>query len=75
MLKKGHIDSITVFSKGHHGWSYHPTKVNKMHPERSFNFLKSQHEIHVKTPVYISAGFEEKRKYNVYGTLPVPGVL
>ena len=29
-LKAGHVDSITVFSKCHHGWSYHPTKANKM---------------------------------------------
>lgn len=64
MLKKGHVDSITVFSKCHHGWSYHPTKVNEMHPELSFDLLKAQieaaHEIDVKTPVYISAGFDEK---------------
>ena len=64
MLKKGHVDSITVFSKCHHGWSYHPTKVNKMHPELNFDLLQAQieaaHEIGVKTPVYISAGYDEK---------------
>lgn len=64
MLKKGHVDSITVFSKCHHGWSYHPTKVNKMHPHLDFDLLGAQieaaHEIGVKTPVYISAGFDHK---------------
>lgn len=64
MLKKGHVDSITVFSKCHHGWSYHPTKVNKMHPNLGFDLLGAQidaaHEIGVKTPVYISAGFDHK---------------
>lgn len=64
MLKKGHVDSITVFSKCHHGWSYHPTKVNKMHPHLDFDLLGAQieaaHEIGVKTPVYISAGFDDK---------------
>ena len=64
MLKKGHVDSITVFSKCHHGWSYHPTKVNKMHPNLNFDLLGAQieaaHEIGVKTPVYISAGFDHK---------------
>jgi hypothetical protein len=58
------VDSITVFSKCHHGWTYHPTKVNEMHPELSFDLLKAQieaaHEIDVKTPVYISAGYDEK---------------
>lgn len=64
MLKKGHVDSITVFSKCHHGWSYHPTKVNKMHPYLNFDLLGAQieaaHEIGVKTPVYISAGVDNK---------------
>ncbi len=63
-LKLGHVDSITVFSKCHHGWSYHPTKVNIMHPELKFDLLGAQieaaHEIGVKTPVYVSAGLDEK---------------
>ena len=29
-LKAGHVDSITVFSKCHHGWAYHPSKANEM---------------------------------------------
>lgn len=64
MLRKGHVDSITVFSKCHHGWAYHPTKENEMHPELQFDLLKEMidaaHEINVKTPVYISAGLDEK---------------
>ena len=63
-LIDGHVDSITVFSKCHHGWSYHPTKANEMHPTLTFDLLKAQieaaHEIGVKTPVYISAGLDEK---------------
>lgn len=63
-LKKGHVDSITVFSKCHHGWSYHPTRVNLPHPELKLDLLAAQieaaHEIGVKTPVYVSAGFDEK---------------
>lgn len=63
-LKKGHVDSITVFSKCHHGWAYHPSNANEMHPGLSFDLLKAQieaaHEIGVKTPVYLSAGLDEK---------------
>ncbi len=63
-LKKGHVDSITVFSKCHHGWSYHPTRANLPHPDLKCDLLAAQieaaHEIGVKTPVYISAGFDEK---------------
>jgi len=64
MLIKGHIDSITVFAKCHHGWAYHPTKENEMHPGLDFDLLgvmiEAAHEINVKTPVYISAGLDEK---------------
>ncbi len=63
-LKAGHVDSITVFSKCHHGWSYHPTEVNEMHPQLDFDLLGAQleacKEIGVNAPVYISAGYDEK---------------
>lgn len=63
-LKLGHVNSITVFSKCHHGWAYHPTEANEMHPGLKFDLLGAQieaaHEIGVKTPVYLSAGFDEK---------------
>ncbi len=63
-LEVGHINSITVFSKCHHGWSYHPTDVNEMHPTLDFDLLGLQlevcKEIGVNAPVYISAGFDEK---------------
>lgn len=63
-LKTGHVNSITVFSKCHHGWAYHPSKANEMHPNLSFDLLKAEieaaHEIGVRTPVYISAGLDEK---------------
>lgn len=63
-LKVGHVNSITIFSKCHHGWAYHPSEKNEMHPGLSFDLLKAQieaaHEIGVKTPVYLSAGFDEK---------------
>ncbi len=63
-LRLGHVSSITVFSKCHHGWAYHPSDANEMHPGLSFDLLGAQieaaHEIGVKTPVYLSAGFDEK---------------
>ncbi len=64
MLKAGHVNSITVFSKCHHGWAYHPSQANEMHPGLKFDLLKEMieaaHAIGVKTPVYISAGLDEK---------------
>lgn len=66
-LMMGHVNSITVFSKCHHGWSYHPTVKNEIHPNLHFDLLKAQieaaHEIGVKTPVYLSAGYDEKSAF------------
>jgi len=63
-LIAGHVDSITVFSKCHHGWAYHPSKANRMHPNLKFDLLGAQleacKEIGVRAPVYISAGLDEK---------------
>ena len=59
-LKKAKVDSITSFSLCHHGWSYHPTKIGKMHPHLDFDLLRAQmdacKEIDVNVPVYLSAG-------------------
>ncbi len=63
-LRAGHVNSITLFSKCHHGWAYHPSTANETHPHLSFDLLGAQleaaHEIGVKTPIYLSAGFDEK---------------
>ncbi len=59
-LRKAHVNSITCFSSCHHGWSYHPTEVGKMHPGLSFNLLRAQidasHEINVNVPIYLTGG-------------------
>ena len=43
-LKLGHVDSITVFSKCHHGWAYHPSTANTMHPNLTFDLLGAELE-------------------------------
>lgn len=61
-LRKGHVNSITLFSKCHHGWSYHPTSVGKQHPHLHFDLLRAQYEatkeIGVNAPIYLSAGLD-----------------
>ncbi|HEY8966010.1 MAG TPA: alpha-amylase family protein, partial [Candidatus Methylacidiphilales bacterium] len=61
-LKQARVDSITCFSKCHHGLSYHPTRVGTMHPELGFDLLRAQvdacKEIGVAVPVYLSAGVD-----------------
>lgn len=63
-LKAGHVDSITIFSKCHHGWAYHPSVANEMHPKLKFDLLGAEleacREAGVNAPVYLSAGLDEK---------------
>ena len=63
-LQLGHVNSITLFAKCHHGWMYYPSEVSPMHPHLSFDLLSAQinaaEEIGVKTRVYISAGLDER---------------
>lgn len=57
------VDSVTVFSKCHHGHSYHPTRVGRMHPGLGFDLLRGQidalHGVGIKAPVYLSAAWDE----------------
>ncbi len=64
MLKLGHVNSINIFAKCHHGWAYHNADVNEKHPNLDFELVnemvKACHEIDVKCPIYVSAGLDEK---------------
>ena len=63
-LTLGHVNSITLFSKCHHGWSYHPTKANLPHPHLCCDLLGEQlsvcEELGVRTEIYVSAGLAEQ---------------
>lgn len=60
-LKKGNLDSITVFAKCHHGYCYYPTKIGNQHPGLKFDLtgamIDAAHEIGVRAPLYIPAGW------------------
>jgi hypothetical protein len=62
-LRRGHVNSVTLFSKCHHGYSYHDTAVGERHPHLVCDLLPLQIEaceqIGVQTPIYISAGLDE----------------
>lgn len=63
-LKMGYVNSITIFAKCHHGWGYNNSETNERHPELEFDLLgkmiEACHEIGVRTPIYLSAGLDEK---------------
>ena len=60
---EANVDSVTIFSKCHHGWSYHPTKVGKIHPHLDFDLMRAQldalHKRKINAPIYLSAGWDE----------------
>lgn len=60
-LRIGKVNHINIFSKGHHGWSYYPTKVGNVHPNLDFDLLGQQlaacHEIGIKAPFYFTIGW------------------
>jgi hypothetical protein len=62
-FKAAHVDSVTVFSKCHHGYSYHPTEVGTMHPHLEFDLLRAQidalHAEGINAPIYIAAAWDE----------------
>jgi hypothetical protein len=61
-LQAAAVDSVTIFAKCHHGFSYHSTKVGRMHPRLDFDLLRAQFdalkEIGIKAPIYLSAGLD-----------------
>lgn len=63
-FESARVDSVTLFAKCHHGWSYHPTEVGATHPGLKFDLLNSQiialQSKGIKTPVYVSAGWDER---------------
>jgi len=67
-LQAAAVDSVTLFSKCHHGWSYHPTSVGKVHPGLDFDLLRAQFdatkEAGINAPVYLSAGVDNLASHN-----------
>ncbi len=60
-LKAGNVNAINIFAKGHHSWSYYPTKVGMMHPNLDFDLMGQQieacREIGVKVFLYFTVGW------------------
>lgn len=63
-LQRAHVNSITCFSKCHHGMIYHDTRfADARHPHLDVNLLKEQvqacHAAGIRVPIYISVGLDE----------------
>ena len=63
-LRSAHVDSVTIFAKCHHGWSYYPTKVGAPHPQLTRDLMgdmvKALTAADIECPIYISVQWDER---------------
>ncbi|WP_417310476.1 alpha-L-fucosidase [Devosia sp.] len=64
-FKAAHVDSVTIFAKCHHGWSYYPTKVGAPHPNMARpdlmgDMVKALSAADIECPIYISVQWDER---------------
>ena len=62
-LRSAHVNSVTVFAKCHHGYSYYPTKVGTPHPYLKRDLLgemiEAGHKAGMRVPVYTTVVWDE----------------
>ena len=62
-LQRAHVNSVTLFSRCHHGMIYHDTAFPARHPHLTCNLLAEQiracHRHDIRCPIYISVGLDE----------------
>ena len=57
------VESVNLFAKCHHSWSYYPTKVGRRHPNLVPGLdllgeqIQSLHDIGVRAPIYFTVGW------------------
>lgn len=63
-LADGNVESIVLFAKCHHGWSYYDTSVGARHPTLDFDLLRAQVDAcqaaGINTVIYVSVGWDER---------------
>ena len=64
-LQRAHVDSISLFAKCHHGWSYYPTAVGEAHPNLTRpdllgDMVRACAAADIETPIYISVQWDER---------------
>lgn len=62
---KAHVNSVTIFAKCHHGYTYFPSKACPPHPAlKGRDLLGEQiealHRVGIRCPIYITVGWEAR---------------
>ena len=62
-LQMGHVDTINIFAKCHHGYSYYDTKVGTKHPGLNIDLLgtmiEALHSQNIRCPIYLSVKWDD----------------
>ncbi|HEX7490467.1 MAG TPA: alpha-amylase family protein [Candidatus Limnocylindrales bacterium] len=62
-MRVAHVESVNVFARCHHGFSYYPTKVGTTHPGLGFDLLGRQiealHAVGIKAIAYVTIGWDD----------------
>lgn len=64
-LRDACVDSITLFAKCHHGWSYYPTQAGRSHPtlvrpDLLGEMVTACRAADIETPIYLSVQWDER---------------
>ena len=59
------VNSVTIFAKCHHGWSYYPTEVGEPHPQLDRpdllgDMVDALKAVDIEAPIYISVQWDER---------------
>lgn len=67
VLQSAHVDSVTLFAKCHHGWSYYDTAVGVRHPHLGFDLLRAQFDackrLDIAVKIYVTGGWENRAAF------------
>lgn len=63
-LKRAHVNSVTIFAKCHHGYTYYPSKVGTPHPTMAPDRdllgeqIEALHREGIRCPLYLTVGWD-----------------
>ncbi|MDX6765227.1 MAG: alpha-amylase family protein [Candidatus Methylacidiphilales bacterium] len=64
-FKQSHVNSVTIFAKCHHGFTYFPSKVCPVHPQLSPSHpdllgeqIEALHREGIRCPIYLTVGWD-----------------
>lgn len=63
-FKRAHVNSVTLFAKCHHGYTYYPSTVGTPHPTLANGRdllgeqIEALHRVGIRCPIYITVGWD-----------------